>query len=393
MSIMKDLITMSVKNRNSQTLNQALTIVFNDRMNDKEFIIHEYDGDVPRLFGDESHIELMLPNVMDTVMENAVVDAINSGSIFDDAENVNNTAKYISMTKYPTCAMVNRGMDEPKRITYTIGTVVGGMDSDGHFGRDENDVENGVNYAHDIIAHGNADNVHDLVASYINAKDTNKLPIMFKKHTRGIDHEIEDIKSIKHDDIVTDEDIDRGTFHEATPDEMDDDIQTKKECGTVCDIDEEYDESQRSPETGILPTEYQNEEDDYVGTGEMQSGESWDTPTSTTYDESYVEEGFFRRPKKLKPIPRDVVAYITVEINAIKDANDQAMLAGYTCSKLELVDFYITCIDTQDDRYIVPHTRQYLIQMQNDLNRLLTRILQIRPINKNDRMWKVILPD
>jgi hypothetical protein len=102
-----------------------------------------------------------------------------------------------------------------------------------------------------------------------------------------------------------------------------------------------------------------------------------------------VSESFFRRPKKLKPIPRDVVAYITVEINAIQDANDQAMLSGYTCAKLELVDFYITCLDTNDDRYIVPHNRQYLVQMQNDLNRLLTRILQLRPINKSNRMWKV----
>jgi hypothetical protein len=82
-------------------------------------------------------------------------------------------------------------------------------------------------------------------------------------------------------------------------------------------------------------------------------------------------------------------------LNAIKDSNDQAMLAGYTCSKLELVDFYLNCIDTQDERYIVPHTRQYLVQMQNDLNQLLTKILQVRPINKMDRMWKVgvNLPD
>jgi hypothetical protein len=111
--------------------------------------------------------------------------------------------------------------------------------------------------------------------------------------------------------------------------------------------------------------------------------------SNNTETDDVVGESFFRRPKKLKPIPRDVVAYIAVEINAIQDANDQAMLSGYTCSKLELVDFYITCLDTNDDRYIVPHTRQYLVQMQNDLNRLLTRILQLRPINKSNRMWKV----
>ena len=110
-------------------------------------------------------------------------------------------------------------------------------------------------------------------------------------------------------------------------------------------------------------------------------------------DKLYKEGFLSRRPKKLKPIPRDVIAYITVEMNAIKDSNDQAMLAGYTCSKLELVDFYITVIDTQDNRYIVPHTRDYLVRMQTELNDLLTKILKIKPINRNDRVWKVNLPE
>lgn len=108
-------------------------------------------------------------------------------------------------------------------------------------------------------------------------------------------------------------------------------------------------------------------------------------------EEETIAEGFItRRPKKLKPLPaRDIVSYITIEMNNIRDANDQAMLAGYTCSKLELCDFYINCIDTNDDRYVVPHDRAYLVRFQSDLNRLLTQILAIKPINKQDRVWKV----
>ena len=79
-------------------------------------------------------------------------------------------------------------------------------------------------------------------------------------------------------------------------------------------------------------------------------------------------------------------------MNAIQDSNDQAMLSGYTCSKLELVDFYLNCIDTHDDRYIVPHTREYLVDGQKQLSNLLTQILRIRPINKNDRVWKINYP-
>lgn len=108
-------------------------------------------------------------------------------------------------------------------------------------------------------------------------------------------------------------------------------------------------------------------------------------------EDETISEGFItRRPKKLKPLPaRNIVSYITIEMNNIRDANDQAMLAGYTCSKLELCDFYINCIDTNDDRYVVPHDRAYLVRFQSDLNRLLTQILAIKPINKQDRVWKV----
>jgi hypothetical protein len=387
MSLLKDLVQVSIHNRNVSTLNQALTIVFPDIVKDKEFIIHEYDGDVPRLFGTDNTIELMLPNDMDMVVENAVVDAIATGTLFDDANTVKNTCDYIAMTQLPTIGMTNRGFDRPAVLKYSMGPVVGAMNHEGRFGNDETDIQNGINFTKDVIDHGNDDNINDLIGSYIDAKDSGKLSLKFRKATRGIDDEIKNINSVEPSDTLTVNDIDDGFGDgESKAKEIDDDdfesknddIEDIDECGECGDVDT-FDED-----------------------GEIESGASDNTPTegSSTmteqeicdkiYDE-YIQEGLFKRPKKLKPIPRDVVAYITVEINAIKDANDQAMLASYTCAKLELVDFYITCIDTKDERYIVPHTRQYLVQMQTDLNRLLTRILQIKPINHNDRMWKAIL--
>lgn len=107
------------------------------------------------------------------------------------------------------------------------------------------------------------------------------------------------------------------------------------------------------------------------------------------YSTVYQEGLFEKKPKRLKPIPRDIIAYITVEMNDISSANDQAMLSGYTCSKLELVDFYLTVLDTQDPRYIVPHTKQYLETMKQELERLLTQILRIRPINRSDKIWRM----
>jgi hypothetical protein len=95
------------------------------------------------------------------------------------------------------------------------------------------------------------------------------------------------------------------------------------------------------------------------------------------------------KPKNLKPIKREIVTYIMTQKNNIHDANDQSMLASYACAKLELVDFYLNCLDTHDYRYIVPHNRQYLVQMQNDLNRALQEVLRVRVMNRLDRPWRV----
>ena len=104
-----------------------------------------------------------------------------------------------------------------------------------------------------------------------------------------------------------------------------------------------------------------------------------------------LQEGFLSKaPKRLKDLKiRDTISYITLEIADIRDVNDAQILSGYVCSKLEITDFYISCIDNNDPKYIVPHTRQQLVQFQNDLNRLLTQILKIRPVNRADRTWMV----
>ena len=42
--------------------------------------------------------------------------------------------------------------------------------------------------------------------------------------------------------------------------------------------------------------------------------------------------------KKLKKIPADLIAYIQIETEAIKDANDKMMISSYCLHKLEVVN-------------------------------------------------------
>ena len=47
----------------------------------------------------------------------------------------------------------------------------------------------------------------------------------------------------------------------------------------------------------------------------------------------------FNRPKKLKRISYDTVAYIQIETEAIRDYNDKQMISSYCISKLEMVNY------------------------------------------------------
>lgn len=307
---------------------------------ENDLIVESYDGDEVRVYVDEDQVHLMCPSQMSTIQAESVADAVAKGTIFDDAEAVDNHAQFVTMNSVPVRAMSKSGLDEPKHLRIVVSGIIGRMTDDGTIEISVTDMMNGKQFI-DQLKECNmkddcdhSDEINKLTDHYLGAKDHYALPRKLKSDIGKLDGEVKSITSVDDEDCIGDEDY---------------------EYMDMGDGDTEHEEFEHRDE-----------------------------------DSPYEEAFFSKKPKKLKPIPRDVVAYITVEMNAIKTSNDQAMLAGYTCSKLDLVDFYINCIDTQDERYIVPHTRQYLVQMQSDLNKLLQQILNIRPRNfGNPRLWKV----
>ena len=288
-------------------------------------IVSEYAGtDIRVLKCDDETINMICPKDMTTTQENAVVKAIENGTIFDDAGVVDNNTKYIELSVLPHNAIINKGKESPKKLRIAISSVIGKMNDDGRCVIDQTEIDNGCNFVKDVMNSAEKNtSIQNILDDYLNNDKYGSLTKSLRDDINKIEDEIESIKDISEDDAITDSDYE------------------------LLDIGD----------------------DD---------------------DDKHFNEGFLtKRPKKLKPIPRDIISYITIELNAINDSNDQAMLSGYTCSKLELVDFYLNVIDTKDDRYIVPHNRDYLVSMQNELNRLLTQILRIKPINKNDRVWRV----
>lgn len=108
---------------------------------------------------------------------------------------------------------------------------------------------------------------------------------------------------------------------------------------------------------------------------------SWDHHSDATI--RMLQES--TKVKKLKKIPADLVAYISIEAECIKDANDKMMIASYCISKLELVEWYIELLETGSNRYLVPHTLSYLNSVRTQLLACYKKIMDVRIINPNDR--------
>lgn len=294
--------------------------------NQGPLIVSPYEGDHVRVFKEGDTSHVLCPSDMTVVMEGALAEAITSGTIFEDTDMVQRNADYLMQQTMPIRAITRGGFEQPNGVRNMAQLVMGKLDPDTkRIDISDVDVENGSNFIHDIVLRKPAC-----------LKDANAIVSNYCGDN--------DICSTDDDDIKTD----------------------------IADLTREIEMiNSIEPEDAISDEDY-----DLIDIGNP--------------DPELVEEGFFsKRPKKLKPIPRDIIPYITVEMNAIQDTNDQAMLSGYTCSKLELVDFYLNVIDQNDARYIVPHTRDYLVNMQNELNKLLAAILKLRPVNKNDRVWRV----
>lgn len=328
-SIAHDLVKFLVSEKKYDVITEYAQTNFPNKKS--PIVVTEYAGKDIRVYKSSGDVHVLCPMNMTPTQESALTDALEKGTIFDDAETVDRSAKYIELTTLPHRGICNAGKQTPQKLHLVISLVIGRMDDTGRCEVNDTDIKNGCNLVRDIIHHNDTNHdTREIVDDYLENKDHMSIPKPVRTDIGALNDEIDSIDDVEADNTIDDDDY------------------------------------------------------EYLDVNGDSSEESDD----------HYEEGFItKRPKKLKPIPRDIIAYITVEMNAIQDSNDQAMLSGYTCSKLELVDFYLNVIDTKDDRYIVPHTREYLVNMQTELNKLLTQILRIRPVNKNDRVWKVNYPD
>lgn len=91
------------------------------------------------------------------------------------------------------------------------------------------------------------------------------------------------------------------------------------------------------------------------------------------------------KAKILKKIPSDLIAYIQIETEAIKDANDKMMISSYCLHKLEVVNWYLELLEVGSKKYIVPQGKAHLEMVRDQLMACHKMIMSVKIKNPNDR--------
>lgn len=89
--------------------------------------------------------------------------------------------------------------------------------------------------------------------------------------------------------------------------------------------------------------------------------------------------------KKLKRIPSDLVSYITIETEAISDANDKMMISSYCISWLDKVNWYLELLEVGSKKYIVPQSKEHLEMVRDQLMECHKQIMSVKITKPGDR--------
>ena len=83
----------------------------------------------------------------------------------------------------------------------------------------------------------------------------------------------------------------------------------------------------------------------------------------------YINEGIFNGIHKLKKLDPADIDYIGIKINDIRSNDDKIMIVSYIYNKIDVIDYYIALIDSRNPKYVIPHSKESLIQMRNTLDK------------------------
>ena len=106
--------------------------------------------------------------------------------------------------------------------------------------------------------------------------------------------------------------------------------------------------------------------------------EFFEERANSLIEEMYITEFAGFGTKRLKKIDQSEIDYIQLEKNDIKSNDDKMLLISYIYSKLDIINYYISIIDSGNGKIRVPNSREELINMSRKLEKIKEEILDYR---------------
>ena len=142
---------------------------------DKNHInIMTYPGKDVRVYKNrDDEVQILCPKNISYVQESNLTKAISTGTIFDDADEVDKYAGFIVKTKMPIDAMTNKGLENPYKLREVVGSTIGVMNEDGEVDVSDADVDNGNNIIDDLLEKDSKEfkDVKNVVDDYLDNDD------------------------------------------------------------------------------------------------------------------------------------------------------------------------------------------------------------------------------
>lgn len=125
---------------------------------------------------------------------------------------------------------------------------------------------------------------------------------------------------------------------------------------------------------------------------ETTKDEAYHSIADKMVEELYTREFFHFGGRNLKKLDPTDFNYILIEKENMKNNDDKMLLVSYINTKIDTVNYYIACTEDKDNGFIVPHTKEQLLEMRNKLEKIEDEVMKFQ-ITKPEYGLRINYPE
>lgn len=111
---------------------------------------------------------------------------------------------------------------------------------------------------------------------------------------------------------------------------------------------------------------------------ESVKDEAYHNMADEIVEELYTREFFHFGGRNLKKLDPTDFNYILIEKENMKNNDDKMLLVSYINTKIDTINYYVACTEDKDNGFIVPHTKEQLLEMRSKLERIEDEVMKFQ---------------